>query len=114
MYPEDQNARATYTAAAASFRIPYWDWTVASNDGSVLPSSTTIPYIDVDGPYGMQTIWNPLSSYPFQLPLNITDLPDFPVSILSFWSRLNIPRYLGHGSLVSRERSQAAPDHSIP
>ena len=46
--------------------------------GSVLPSSVESPSVTVDGPYGTQTIANPLFSYRFN-PLSSSDFPDSPV-----------------------------------
>jgi tyrosinase len=79
LYPAG-STRDKYTAAAANFRIPYWDWAAVPPAGqSVFPSSVGgSPYFVVDGPAGTQTIANPLWSYQFK-PLNPNDLPDFPV-----------------------------------
>jgi hypothetical protein len=79
LYPAGPT-RDKYTAAAADFRIPYWDWAAVPPAGqSVFPSSVGgSPYVVVDGPVGTQTIANPLWSYQFN-PLNPNDLPDFPV-----------------------------------
>jgi tyrosinase len=80
MFPEGE-VRDKYTTAAQSFRIPYWDWAAAPAPGqSSFPSSVGgSPWIDADGPAGVQTIANPLFSYQFQ-PLNTTELPNLPVS----------------------------------
>ncbi|KAK6610608.1 hypothetical protein H4I96_02206 [Botrytis cinerea] len=72
--------RDRYTAAAANFRIPYWDWAVVPPTGeSVLPPSVSTPTITVNGPAGVQTISNPLFSYHFN-PLDPSELPDAPFS----------------------------------
>ncbi|KAF7875362.1 hypothetical protein EAF04_002534 [Stromatinia cepivora] len=72
--------RERYAAAAANFRIPYWDWAVVPPMGqSVLPPSVSTPTIAVNGPAGVQTISNPLFSYYFN-PLNPSELPDAPFS----------------------------------
>ncbi|KAK4141580.1 uncharacterized protein C8A04DRAFT_13942 [Dichotomopilus funicola] len=65
-WPEDQRPR--YEAAARRFRHPYWDWALAPLSGeSVLPKSIGgSPYIDIDGPSGVQRISNPLFSYSFK------------------------------------------------
>jgi tyrosinase len=72
----------SYVAAAANFRIPYWDWAAAPPTGqSVFPTSVGgSPSVVVDGPKGNQTIANPLFSYQFN-PLSPSDLPDSPVRI---------------------------------
>jgi len=72
--------RERYVAAAANFRIPYWDWAVTPTGGStILPDSVKSPSIVINGPAGVQTIANPLYSYRFQ-PLDPVNLPDRPVS----------------------------------
>ncbi|KAF5875638.1 putative tyrosinase protein [Botrytis fragariae] len=72
--------RNRYTAAAANFRIPYWDWAVVPPTGeSVLPPSVSTPTVTVNGPAGVQTISNPLFSYHFN-PLDPSELPDAPFS----------------------------------
>ncbi|KAF7957392.1 hypothetical protein EAE96_002977 [Botrytis aclada] len=72
--------RDRYTAAAANFRIPYWDWAVVPPTGeSVLPPSVSTPTVTVNGPAGVQTISNPLFSYHFN-PLDPSELPDAPFS----------------------------------
>ena len=72
--------RDQYVAAAANFRIPYWDWAMAPPAGeSVLPDSVGgSPTMVVDGPNGQQTIANPLYTYQFK-PLDPVALPDPPV-----------------------------------
>ncbi|KAL5320201.1 hypothetical protein ACEPPN_011002 [Leptodophora sp. 'Broadleaf-Isolate-01'] len=70
--------RDQYMAAAANFRIPYWDWAASPPGGrSILPDSVMSPSIVVNGPAGVQTIANPLYSYRFQ-PLDADQLPDYP------------------------------------
>lgn len=78
------SARDQYVAAAANFRIPYWDWAMAHPAGeSVLPDSVGgSATMIVDGPNGQQTIANPLYTYQFK-PLDLVALPDPPVSFLS-------------------------------
>jgi tyrosinase len=78
MYPAD--VRDNYAAAAANFRIPYWDWAAVPPSGqSVFPTSVGgSPSVVVNGPLGTQTIANPLFSYQFK-PLVPSDLPDSPV-----------------------------------
>lgn len=60
MYSDSQ--RAEYRSAAASLRIPYWDW--ATSPG--LPAVAIEPSILVNTPEGRRTIRNPLYSYRFQ------------------------------------------------
>jgi len=73
------STRDQYVAAAAKFRIPYWDWAVVPAAGKTpLPDSVQSPLVVVYGPNGPQEISNPLSSYIFD-PLNSSDLPDPPV-----------------------------------
>ncbi|CZT13854.1 related to tyrosinase precursor (monophenol monooxygenase) [Rhynchosporium graminicola] len=76
-YPAGQ-VRDQYVAAAANFRIPYWDWAMSDGGGgSILPDSVMSPTVVVNGPAGAQTIANPLYSYRFQ-PLDPAQLPDYP------------------------------------
>lgn len=74
---EDKNR---YQAAAAAFRIPYWDWAADPPEGeSVLPRSTwESQVIDADGPNGVQQISNPLFAYNFH-PLDTKGFPFSPV-----------------------------------
>lgn len=78
-----------FQKAAATFRIPYWDWAAAPPDGdSVLPLIVGgPPTINVSGPNGVQSINNPLFSYIFR-PFNGSTFPDFPVG--SFKAHQNI------------------------
>ncbi|KAK3372444.1 hypothetical protein B0H63DRAFT_551021 [Podospora didyma] len=71
-WPEG-DLRGRYQEAALRFRIPYWDWAANPSSGqSVLPLSVGgVPWVDVDGPSGVQRIENPLFSYSFR-PLNST------------------------------------------
>jgi len=78
---QDPNLRDKYTAAAQSFRIPYWDWAIAVPQGQpVLPASVwSSKTVQVVTPQGTTTIHNPLYSYKFH-PLNSDELPDAPFS----------------------------------
>ncbi|CAK7225659.1 hypothetical protein SBRCBS47491_005964 [Sporothrix bragantina] len=55
----------TYTAAAQTFRIPFWDW---AQDAS-LPAAVSSPTISFNSPSGPATMRNPLYSFQF---------PNFP------------------------------------
>ncbi|KAI9835270.1 MAG: hypothetical protein M1819_002414 [Sarea resinae] len=70
------------TAAASTFRIPYWDWAKVPPAGqTVLPPSISSTTAQVTRPNGtIQTIRNPLYSYVFH-PLNTTDLPEEPFNV---------------------------------
>lgn len=63
---EIEDERVRYTAAARKFRIPYWDWAITpeAREG-VYPRSVQSPSVDINGPFGIQTIANPLYSYSF-------------------------------------------------
>ncbi|KAL2145943.1 hypothetical protein VTI28DRAFT_5817 [Corynascus sepedonium] len=67
LWPASERPR--YERAARRFRLPYWDWAVSPPPGeSVLPRSIGgSPFVDVDGPNGLQRIANPLFSYQFKL-----------------------------------------------
>lgn len=58
-YPAHQRER--YRTAAATLRIPYWDWAIHP----ALPDAATQPYIQVNTPFGIQDIQNPLYQYVF-------------------------------------------------
>ncbi|PVH75831.1 Di-copper centre-containing protein [Cadophora sp. DSE1049] len=76
-YPQ-RPVRDQYMAAAANFRIPYWDWAASPAGGrTILPDSVKSPSVVINGPAGVQTIANPLYSYRFQ-PLDPVQLPDRP------------------------------------
>lgn len=72
--------REVHVAAAATFRIPYWDWAQRQQpDGAILPTSFSgLRGIQVRGPAGSQVIRNPLYSYRFR-PLDTTALVHWPV-----------------------------------
>ena len=79
MYPPGE-ARQRFRAAAAEFRLPYWDWARTAPPGeSVLPLSVSRPEVEVDGPNGVQMMANPLFAYQFK-PLNPSAFPDWPIS----------------------------------
>jgi len=64
-FPEGE-LRDTYTAAASTLRIPYWDWAMNTPIGqNSLPDSVAQPTITVTTPNGTQTIDNPLYAYTF-------------------------------------------------
>lgn len=75
------STRDRYASAAASFRIPYWDWAATPPAGeSILPASLMAENVTVNTPNGTGMIPNPLFSYQFH-PLSATDLPDPPYSV---------------------------------
>lgn len=77
-WPEGDD-KDQYVAAAARFRIPYWDWANEPAAGKTpLPDSVQAETIVVTGPNGAQEISNPLYSYHFD-PLDPSLLPDVPV-----------------------------------
>ncbi|KAK2600137.1 hypothetical protein QQS21_005152 [Conoideocrella luteorostrata] len=58
--------RQLYQQAAADFRIPYWDWSLAAPVGEThLPDVFWSPVMLQFGPNGVQNIKNPLYSYQF-------------------------------------------------
>ena len=77
--------RQRYTAAADTFRIPYWDFAASPpNSGPVLPDSVSSSAdVQVNSPTGPRTIPNPLFQYSFH-PLSTTDFPETPISL---WSK---------------------------
>ena len=54
-----------YRDAAATLRIPYWDWAAPQNGGNTVPDVLVQNQISVNTPSGQQTIENPLYSYKF-------------------------------------------------
>lgn len=78
---KDDDTRKRFQAAAAVFRIPYWDWASNPPSGeSLLPLSVGgSPWVDVAGPNGVQRISNPLYMYSFR-PLNASAFWMAPVS----------------------------------
>ena len=74
--------QSDYITAAATFRVPYWDWAAPAPIGQdTLPSSISSPApVQVITPNGTQTIPNPLYQYHFN-PLDSNQLPDFPVCV---------------------------------
>lgn len=78
---EIEDERVRYTAAARRFRIPYWDWAITPEAGEgVYPRSVQSPSVDINGPFGIQTIANPLFSYLFH-PFDAAELSMPQVSI---------------------------------
>ncbi|KAI9662511.1 MAG: hypothetical protein M1821_008678 [Bathelium mastoideum] len=82
----DGPLRQRYSQAAASFRIPYWDWAVVPPDGGpTLPISVTSPTVNVTVPSGDNSttttiqISNPLYSYVFHplVPSDFEYSPDY-------------------------------------
>ncbi|GAM91208.1 hypothetical protein ANO11243_092550 [Dothideomycetidae sp. 11243] len=60
-------SRARWQAAAANFRMPYWDWAVVPTcqGCQVFPEFVSSAYISVTSPTGQQTVVNPLYRYDF-------------------------------------------------
>ncbi|KAG6110920.1 hypothetical protein E4U13_005163 [Claviceps humidiphila] len=72
--------RQLYQEAAADFRLPYWDWSLAAPQGEThLPDVFWSPVIQQDGPNGIQNIKNPLYSYHFN-PLDHDALIWYPLN----------------------------------
>ncbi|KAL2172055.1 hypothetical protein VTG60DRAFT_425 [Thermothelomyces hinnuleus] len=82
-WPDSERQR--YENAARRFRLPYWDWAASPPPGqSVLPKSIGgSPFVDVNGPNGLQRIANPLFSYQF----NPLDQKAFESSPWNVWTR---------------------------
>lgn len=59
-YPLSQ--QNDYIAAAATLRVPYWDWAITP----ALPKVVTTTTISINTPDGFQEIENPLYNYTFQ------------------------------------------------
>ncbi|KAH9243521.1 hypothetical protein K456DRAFT_1767695 [Colletotrichum gloeosporioides 23] len=76
----DPSERAFYHAAAADFRIPYWDWAAPPPAGeSVFLPDFESEGIQIYGPNGWQYIANPLYSYKFNpLDPKVFSQGDFP------------------------------------
>ncbi|MCJ1417075.1 hypothetical protein MMC32_003414 [Xylographa parallela] len=62
---------ATYRAAAETFRIPYWDWSL----NPTMPGLVNAPTLTITTPTGVRAVPNPLYNYTFN-PLPTS--PDFP------------------------------------
>ncbi|KAK0632863.1 hypothetical protein B0T14DRAFT_560507 [Immersiella caudata] len=115
LWPEGEE-RDRYTAAALRFRIPYWDWAATPPSGqSVLPLSVGgSPWVEVNGPSGVQRISNPLFSYSFK-PLNATAFLQRPWNIWTSTFRApttNDERAQSNNSLIARNLDQAFPSLS--
>ncbi|KAL7629292.1 hypothetical protein AAE478_000812 [Parahypoxylon ruwenzoriense] len=106
-----------FQEAAATFRMPYWDWAAVPPDGdSVLPLSVgSSPNINVSGPNGVQTISNPLFSYVFR-PFNGSTFPDFPPAKYNTWREtkraprpVNSPNATSNNSFVAHSLDTHLP-----
>lgn len=95
MYPEGPT-RDRYITAAATLRIPYWDWAAVmpGNEGAWPDIISGSPSIEVDGPSGTQIIANPLYNYYFVGDVQ-KDLPEFPVRTTFFY--LEMSSHKGRG-----------------
>ncbi|USW56555.1 Putative tyrosinase copper-binding domain, di-copper centre-containing domain superfamily, tyosinase [Septoria linicola] len=65
--------RQRYAQAAMLVRLPFWDWAVKPENGSVWPEIVQQPRIQVVMPNGTTTIDNPLFSYKFR-PISSRDM----------------------------------------
>lgn len=81
-YPAD--ARSSYTAAALTLRLPYWDWGIQQE----LPLAAQEVSITINTPNGQQTVENPLYDYKFQgdaeangFPRDLVGLADVPFTV---------------------------------
>lgn len=75
--------KTRYAAAAANFRMVYWDWAAVPGDGQdVLPASITSNVVTVNTPTGTQQIPNPLFRYDYN-PLDKAAMIEDP---WDFWS----------------------------
>ncbi|PIA95850.1 Tyrosinase [Cercospora beticola] len=90
--------RQRYARAATQVRLPYWDWAVASPNGSVYPDIVQQPRVSVVKSEGTTTIDNPLYSYKFH-PVSYKDMEFDP-----FASWNDTKRY--PTAWTSRARSQ--------
>lgn len=80
-FPSSQQSR--WAAAAATLRIPYWDWAVEPPSGqNNIPSAITNPSVTLTTPTGTQTFANPLLAYAFH-PL---DSSGFLFQPWNYWS----------------------------
>ena len=74
-YPPAQRGR--YQAAATTFRVPYWDWTL----NATMPDPVNDPMITINTPEGVQNMVNPLYDYTFHPQPSASDFPpDDPLS----------------------------------
>lgn len=74
------NGNSEYARAAATLRLPYWDWAASAPLGKpVLPSTISgSPWIQISKPTGSEVISNPLFRYHFRT-LDQNQIPDPPV-----------------------------------
>lgn len=86
---------ASYRSAAATFRVPYWDWATDAN----LPPATASVNITVTTPDGEDTIPNPLHSFKWpNFPLK-HDPEWFPTDDnVTFWNCTGTQRLLNGDS----------------
>ncbi|MCJ1477585.1 hypothetical protein MMC13_006258 [Lambiella insularis] len=63
--------KATYQAAAKSFRMPYWDWSL----NATMPTLVNVPIITIKTPKGVQSVPNPLYNYTFHPLPGASDFP---------------------------------------
>ena len=74
------NGNDEYAQAAATFRIPYWDWAAPAPTGkSVVPDTVSgSPWIQISTPTGKEVISNSLYRFHFRT-LDQDQIPDSPV-----------------------------------
>ncbi|KAI1844352.1 hypothetical protein JX266_009446 [Neoarthrinium moseri] len=109
-FPPDR--REAYQKAAATFRIPYWDWALKPAPGeSVWPMFLGgMVNIEIDGPNGVQNISNPLYSYTFK-PLNSSDFDQFPFMYWNETKRRPQPQQSANATSDNGWVAQALDSH---
>ncbi|KAL8745329.1 MAG: hypothetical protein Q9184_007889 [Pyrenodesmia sp. 2 TL-2023] len=104
-----------YKPAASTFRVPYWDWALETDDGAVLPAPISgSAYIVVYLPNGTLTINNPLYHYNF----DSSDLSAFPDAPFNVWKETK--RYpstttaaaSSQGKLVGQQMAQSQDSYA--
>ena len=112
--------KATYVAAAKTFRAPYWDWAAPKQNGQVYPSifkgtvRNGASYITINLPTGPKEIRNPLYAYTFHS-LSASDLPNTPFNV---WpTTLRYPTSKAQGATsrndaVAAQMLQSQPSYS--
>ena len=78
--------KATYVNAAATLRIPYWDWASSPHLPDIVQEKT----ISINTPNGTQTINNPLFTYTFHS-ISQTDFPPSDGEVAQWLSTVRDP-----------------------